>query len=179
MTLSGLIARQKNDQARAPLSPKTNLKREAQERLFVDVFGANTPVSSLDRDKARELVEILVRLPPNWTKRFPQMSARDVAKLDDAKLGKPMSATTANSYLSAFSGLLEFGVKEHVLSRNPAADLRIAKVEPASKKKRLPFSSGDLTRFSMRLCSRAVLTMSAVMQSTALIARAGDASGFL
>ena len=57
-----------------------------------------------------------------------------------------MSATTANSYLSAFSGLLEFGVKEHVLSRNPAAELRIAKLEPASKKKRLPFSPGDLTR---------------------------------
>ena len=70
MTLSGLTARQKNDQARAPLSPKTNLKKEAQERLFVDVFGANTQVSSLNRDKARELVEILVRLPAKLDQAF-------------------------------------------------------------------------------------------------------------
>ena len=111
VTLSELLARRKEDRARNLLSPKTKLKQEAQEQVFNEVFGANTRVISIDRDKARELLEIVARLPPNWTKRFPQMSARDVAKLDVSKVGKPMSATTADSYLAAFSSLLEFGAQ--------------------------------------------------------------------
>ena len=141
-----MLARRKEDRARALVSPKTKLKQEAQDRLFKDAFGANTRFNSIDRDKARELLEILTRLPPNWTKRFPQMSARDVAKLDVSKVGKPMSATTANSYLAAFSSLLEFGVKEHILNRNPALNLRIASAEPERKRKRLPFSRDDLEK---------------------------------
>ena len=146
LTLSGLIRRYERDQARAPGAPKTRMKRTAQFRLFKEVLGANTPIDQISREKARKLFDAISRLPANSTKRFKHLTTPQILQLPPEKLGKSMSATTANSYMAAFTGLMEFALNEHLVERNPAKGLRLASDGIKAKDKRLPFSGADLQR---------------------------------
>jgi hypothetical protein len=107
-------------------SPKTKLKQDAQDRLFKEILGAKTPIKTITRDAAKRVREVIERLPPNFTKRFPGVSPANVLSMDVAKLGKPMTATTANSYLFALSGVFDYAVTEELIDRNPAKNLRMA-----------------------------------------------------
>lgn len=144
-TLTILIERYDRDPGRPLGSPKTQLKRKAQLRLFREVLGGDTPLSDIDRDACRRLVDMLAVLPANMTKRYPKRSAEQVAQLAKAQGIAPMSSVTANSYLTAFHGLMQFAVDEHLVERNPADGLKIAadqRVQQSSR--RLPFSVGQL-----------------------------------
>jgi integrase len=55
-----------------------------------------------------------------------------------------MSVITANSYLNAFTSLMDFAVKEHLIDRNPASGFRLRSDGVKRKDKRLPFTSPDL-----------------------------------
>lgn len=151
VTLRDLVSRFRADRSKKTKSPKTKLKQAAQDRLFLEALGADTLTSQLTREKARQLQEIIARLPPNWTKRFDRLSVTEVLKMSDEQLGSPMSIGTANSYLTAFGALMEFAVNEHLIGRNTANGLRLA--HGASKeKRRLPFTDGELcTVFSAPL----------------------------
>nr|WP_132251315.1 site-specific integrase [Methylobacterium segetis] len=154
VTLSDLLDRRERDLSKAPGSPKTKLKRAAQARLFKDVLGAETRVCEIDRERARLLLDAVSRLPANMTKRFKDMPVATVLKLPPEKLGRPMSALTANSYLNAFTGLMEFAVREHLIARNPSAGLRLPSDRLRAKDRRLPFNDEDLKRiFSAPLYS--------------------------
>ncbi|UVF19999.1 site-specific integrase [Microvirga terrae] len=146
VTLADLIKRYERDPTRARPSPKTVLKQEAQHRLFREVIGARTLVAAIDREKARKLLDTVKALPSNATKRFPRRGTEEVLRLAEARSLKPMSVTTANSYMSAFVSLMDFAVKEHLIEKNPATGLRLASDGVRRKDRRLPFTSSDLAR---------------------------------
>ncbi|WP_162002836.1 site-specific integrase [Microvirga tunisiensis] len=120
------------------------MKQEAQHRLFKEVIGAKTLVTAIDREKARKLLDTVKALPSNATKRFPKKTTGEVLRLAEARGLKPMSVTTANSYMSAFVSLMDFAVKEHLIEKNPATGLRLAGDGLRRKDRRLPFTSSDL-----------------------------------
>lgn len=146
ITLADLIKRCERDPTRARPSPKTKLKQAVQHRLFKEVIGARTLVTVIDREKARKLLDVVKALPANASKRFPKRGVDEVLRLSEARGLKPMSVTTANSYMGAFVSLMDFAVKEHLIDRNPAAGLRLAGEGVRRKDKRLPFTSSDLAR---------------------------------
>lgn len=146
VTLADLIQRYERDPTRARPSPKTKLKQEAQHRLFKEIIGARTLVTAIDREKARELLDTVKALPSNASKRFPNRRIKDVLRLAEARGLKPMSVTTANSYMSAFVSLMDFAVKEHLIEKNPATGLRLASDGIRRKDRRLSFTSSDLAR---------------------------------
>lgn len=143
MTLEELL-KQFRRESQPGKSPKTALRRDAQDRLFMEVLGAKTPVNAIDRSKAKQLKEVLERLPPNWSNKFPGTSAAKVLEMNHSHFGMPMSSTTANSYLAAFSSAMEYAVNEHLIDRNPAKDLRVTGEAVKAKEKRLSFSLDDL-----------------------------------
>ncbi|WP_293812143.1 site-specific integrase [uncultured Bosea sp.] len=145
VTLADLIKRYNSDPTRAAPSPKTKLKQDAQARLFKDVIGGKALVSAIDREQARKLLDTVKVLPSNATKRFPKKKLAEVLEIAKAKELRPMSVTTANSYMSAFVSLLDFAVAEHIIEKNPAKDLRLASDGVKRKDKRLPFTVADLT----------------------------------
>ncbi|MDB5595488.1 MAG: integrase family protein, partial [Hyphomicrobiales bacterium] len=145
VTLKDLIARFRSDRGKRPKSPKTKLKQLSQDRLFLELLGADTPVDQIGREQARRVQQVIARLPPNWTKRFAQLPITEVERMPIDQLGAPMATATANSYLTAFGALMEFAVNEHLVTRSTANGLRLA---PAASrvKPRLPFTADELTR---------------------------------
>ncbi|HZH11148.1 MAG TPA: site-specific integrase [Microvirga sp.] len=146
VTLSELIQRYDRDPARPRSTPKTKLKQEAQFRLFKEVIGAKTLVASIDREKARKLLDVLSALPSNASKRFPKRSTQEVVRLAKERGLEPMSATTANSYMSAFTSIMDFAVAETIIKENPAKGLRRAGDGIRRKDRRHSFSTEDLAR---------------------------------
>lgn len=146
ITLGQLIDRFHADRPSPSRSPKTVLKRSAQKRIFEEVLGVDTPVSAIDRSKARKLREVFEALPDNAAKRFPSLSAVKAAQLAREKGIQPMAVNTANSYLSAFTALMQYAVEEDIIAKNPAANLRLEAGRVARKDLRQPFSIEQLTK---------------------------------
>jgi integrase len=146
VTLADLIKRCERDPTRPRPSPKTKLKQAAQHRLFKEVISARTLITAIDREKARKLLDVVKALPANASKRFPKRGVEEVLRLAGERGLKPMSVTTANSYMSAFASLMDFAVKEHLIDKNPAAGLRLAGDGVRHKDRRLPFTPSDLAR---------------------------------
>ena len=144
VTLSDLIKRYDRDPSKPRPSRKTEMKLDAQRRLFKEVIGKNTLLSAIDRDKARKLLDILKVLPASTTKRFKGKTALEVARIAEEKRLAPMSITTANSYMSAFVSLLNYAVAEGLIAKNPATGLRLASDGVRRKDKRLPFTVANL-----------------------------------
>ncbi|WP_186417163.1 DUF6538 domain-containing protein [Bosea sp. CS1GBMeth4] len=143
-TLSDLIKRYDRDPSKPRPSRKTEMKLDAQRRLFKEVIGKNTLLTAIDRDKARKLLDILKVLPASTTKKFKGKTALEVARTAEEKRLAPMSVTTANSYMSAFVSLLDYAVAEGLIEKNPATGLRLASDGVKRKDKRLPFTVADL-----------------------------------
>lgn len=143
-TLSDLIKRYDCDPSRPRPSRKTQMKLDAQRRLFKEVIGKNTLLTAIDRDKARKLLDILKVLPASTTKKFKGKTAPEVARIAEERRLMPMSVTTANSYMSAFVSLLDYAVAEGLIEKNPATGLRLASDGVKRKDKRLPFTVADL-----------------------------------
>jgi len=145
LTFGQLIDRHAKDAARPAVSPKTKLKYEAQVRLLKSLIGASTPVASIDRADARRVLDTLKAMPANMGKRFRKMSIKDVLALSPDRRGKPMSAVTANTYMTAFFGLMEFAVKEGFIEKNPVAGLRVPPDPRPARSRRAPFTPTELT----------------------------------
>jgi integrase len=144
LTLADLIKRYEQDPTRARTSRKTKDKQDAQHRLFTEVIGAKTLLTSIDREKARKLLGTVKALPASATKRFRNRRVEEIVRLAEARGLKPMSVVTANSYMSAFASLMDFAVKEHLIEKNPATSLRLPNDGIRRQNKRQPFSSSDL-----------------------------------
>ena len=146
------------------------------------MIGARTLVTAIDREKARKLLDTVKARPSNASKRFPKKSTEEVLRLAEARGLKPMSVTTANSYLSAFASLMDFAVKEHLIERNPATGLRLASDGVRRKDKRLPFISPSPPQAwrgsSQRRSTRVVLTTSGGMPALDRTGLDGAACGF-
>lgn len=145
-TLAKLIEAHNAEPSRKTLSPKSRLKAAAQERLFKEVIGPEKPVTDIRRTDAAALVDLLLKLPPNATKRFPKLTSQEAAQAAAAAGISPMTRMTARSYLSAFSSLMEFAVTRGWRMDNPAARLSVGSDGVAAKDRRHPFNTDQLGR---------------------------------
>ena len=107
------------------------------------ILGEETSVRELDRDKCRDLMAVLQRLPPNAKKRFPALSPREAADYATAQAVAPMSSANVNEYMNKLSTLFNWALREEWISRNPANGLRIAKAT-GKPEQRKPFSTEQL-----------------------------------
>ncbi|WP_414472770.1 hypothetical protein [Microvirga sp. M2] len=144
MTFSELLERYRSDPRRPARSPKTKAKHDSQDKVFKDIIGAKTLLVDINRERVDRLLKIIHRLPPNWEKRFKGMSASRVLELDPAKVGKPMSPVTANTYLDAFSGIMKYAADEHLIERTPANGLKLPSDGIRAKDRRNSFKPEDL-----------------------------------
>jgi integrase len=144
ITVRELTNQYRNDPSRSRLSPKSRLKDTARFRLFEEVIGAEKPVSRITRADAAALLDLLSTLPPNATKRFPRMSAKDAAATAMAMGLPPMSPTSAKSYFTAFGSLMRFAVDRGYRDDNPAERLKVRTETLPARHRRNPFSADQL-----------------------------------
>ena len=97
---------------------KTRLMHAAALALFRDIVG-NKPMGAVNRAECRHARDVISRLPPNMTKRFPGEGIEAVL----ARRLPTMSAKNANRILSAVTAMFSWASREGLIADNPARGL--------------------------------------------------------
>jgi integrase len=114
-------------------------------RALEEIAGTHTPLSSINRERCRQIRDTLAGLPSNYRK-LPQ--TRDMSITDAVAAGRKLKLPTVkpatlNGYTTKLCALFKLAVKEEWVASNPATDLTVN--DPVSpKQKRHPFSSEQL-----------------------------------
>lgn len=127
-------------------SPKTLAKFNAVSAVLCNILGGDRKLSSIDRQVAREVGDILHDLPPKYSKRkdLQGLSVRDAAERG-RELGLPcLGRKTILDYFNHISSVFEFAVHEELMDRNPMKGLKVR--AEMSTSRRLPFSNDDLAK---------------------------------
>lgn len=124
LTLARAVELYKAEPDRAGVSPKTRAAYEFRFAVLLDLLGPQTPVDQITRADVREVRDLLMQLPPNATKRFPNMGLRQVAEIAVKNALPPMSPKSVGLYVEALSALFRWLTKEELAPRNPAIGLR-------------------------------------------------------
>ena len=123
---------------------KSVLHYENLRAVVRALWGADKPLLDIDRTACRELLDLFRWLPSNAAKRFPKLTLVEAAQLAKVKgLTSTLTAASVNGYMVKLRSVLNFGINEGWIERNPAKGLRV--VDPVRKRdKRLPFSTIQL-----------------------------------
>ncbi len=143
LTMSKLIERYMQDPARAKLSEKTKDGYKVIFRLLTEAIGPEKPVRSISREDCRALRDLLVAMPPNATKRFPNATIQEVVEIAKARGLPAISAGSVNSYLNNLSSIFNYAVEEEYMDKNPAKGLQVAE-NVKKKDKKHPFTMDQL-----------------------------------
>lgn len=141
VTIGRLIELFKADPKRKGNSAKGKLGHEVIFRTLEELYGTDAPVSSIDREKCREMLNLFKQLPVNGTKKFPGLGIRQLAAIEGERL---ISEGTLKGHMSYLSAIFAFAVNEHMIDRNPASSLY--SVPKGTGNRRLPFSADQLQR---------------------------------
>ncbi|MFP1131561.1 DUF6538 domain-containing protein [Asticcacaulis sp. W401b] len=119
--------------------------RQMIEVIF-DVIGRDTAIEKIDRDAAKSVLSVLRVLPPNSSKRYPDMSAKAVAEMvKRSKIKDKLSPVSINKYMGLLSSLMTFAANEGYIQKNPCRGLRV--IDPVKlKDKRMPYSEEQLRK---------------------------------
>lgn len=139
-----MVDRYMSDPARAHLTPKSVADYNAGFRMLKELVGEDKPARDVTREHCRDVLDVLMRLPPHARKRFAKHTLRQAADTAAEKGLATLSPKSVNGLMSALSTLMNWGVREGVLDRNVAERLRVS--EPANSKRqaRDPFSPDQL-----------------------------------
>ena len=124
---------------------KTTLAYETVRNVVVSVLGAETLVADVGRQDCRRVLDTLRHLPPNYGKKWPDMTPPAIAAMAVRDSLRPMAAANCNGYMTRWAGMMNWLVKEELADRNPCVGLRVADPVPIRDKRR-PFSTGQLQR---------------------------------
>lgn len=74
ITISELVEEYLSEPDQRAVTDKTRAGRRAMYRVLVDVLGRDTPITEITRVDMRSVRDMLMRLPPNTSKRFPDLT---------------------------------------------------------------------------------------------------------
>ena len=146
LTIDELIARFYADPQRQSLSPKNRRGFAMAFRLLKEISGASKRAAEVSREDARRIRDLLSRLPPNSTKKFPKVPLQRVATLAVERGLTLLQRKTAENILRNLSAFFSWGVKEHYLVRNPMEGLRPLQNPKAADDQRRPFDEIALVK---------------------------------
>tara|TARA_B100000378_G_C18020280_1_gene403935 strand:- start:34 stop:1266 length:1233 start_codon:yes stop_codon:yes gene_type:complete len=139
------IANQYLDDPTSSRTAKSTTIYRTTYAAFAAIFETDIPAASITREMCRDALGVLQTLPSNASKRWPDLTLRELAAKARAEGIPAMSAANVNEYMNKLSTLFNWAVKEEKITRNPAKGLRIADLV-ARRDKRKPFSTVQLRR---------------------------------
>ena len=144
ITFSEVISRFRREPDQLALSPKSTGSNVARDKLFNEFFGADTPVAAISRQDVAGFVELLLRLPPNLTKKWPGLTGAQAAeKAAEAGIA-PMGRLTAKAYLSNLHTIFEFAADCGYREDNPAKGRSVRSDGTRKKDRRRSYSPDQL-----------------------------------
>ncbi|WP_338084720.1 site-specific integrase [Devosia subaequoris] len=129
---------------RASVSPKTRAAYEFRYHVLTELIGGDRDVAEITRAELREVRDLLGKMPPNCTKRYPHLSLKRAILHSDKEGVAPMSAKSVQLYLDALNALFRWLTAEEMVARNPAVALR-GKPAPEEASRR-PFTTSELNQ---------------------------------
>lgn len=146
LTLSAAVAAFIAAPERAERAAKTHAAWRFRYAVWKDLLGQNRPVKEITRDDVKRARVVLLSIPPNAAKRWPNVPlarVADIARRDGLPTIHPKSVQL---YLEALNTLMRWLVAEGELSTNPAAGLGVAGGLRRTDKERRPLTTSDLQR---------------------------------
>ncbi|MFC6446919.1 site-specific integrase [Shinella zoogloeoides] len=143
-TLTKLIETFRKEPDQLALAPKSKVSHAARDRIYAEILGAETYITDIKRKDVAKLVSLLSRLPANATKRFPGLTATQVAEKADKEGHAPMTRKNASQYLSNLHTVFGFAVRSGLLEHNPVAGLTMGTDGVPDDEQRHPFSADQL-----------------------------------
>lgn len=130
---------------------KTKLKADGVFKLIIDLIG-DMDIHAIDRQKVRELRDMLTKLPANCYKLYPDSKPLGVLKrIDSGELvATPLSVSSVNIHIGWFNSLMVYCVKEGHIASNPAAGLSIRQKRKAEDARKA-YSVDDLQKITDNL----------------------------
>ncbi|WP_146030321.1 site-specific integrase [Methylocella silvestris] len=143
LTVGELMDRYDADPKRLGIRERSKAGYAVIYRVLKELLGADKPVKAITREDCRQVRDVLLKLPPNYTKRFPRMTAKEAAEEASRKGVAPLAPGTVDGYLENLAAVFNWAVAEEYMERNPAKGLgTTGKVK--AKDKRLPFTLDQL-----------------------------------
>jgi len=132
VSLAKLASAYERHQQEVGIRPSTRAKTVQCIHIMKSLWGANTPVSSIGREHASQLVTFLKKLPRNASKRYPaSLSLEKMSELEARKESPEwISAKTLQNQFITISGMLNFAVDHEWLTANPLSNRTLIKRLP-------------------------------------------------
>lgn len=125
---------------------KTKMETEAVFKLLIDLMD-DVEIQFIDRQRARDVRDMLLQIPPNLYKVYPNQTARQVVeRITSSSIQvTPMSITSVNKHISRLNTLMLYAIKEGYIKENPSCGLTIRqKRKPDSERK--AYDRADIKR---------------------------------
>ena len=129
------------------LWPTTIGKYHAAAKLFDQITGTKA-VGEVTRQHVVQFKNMLVKLPVNWTKRFPGMTPQDAIEANERlKLPTLAPRNINDSYLTYINSAFKWAVENDLLRENPAINVAVAMPKGFSRRQqRELFTPAQLER---------------------------------
>lgn len=108
---------------------------------IIDILGDRC-VNDVSREDMRYVRDTLLKLPPS-RKKSPKYRAKSISELLLMTHDRTLTVKTVNIIIEAISSMYEWGIREGLVSANPAKGLSIKDEQPDIEK-RYPLSDADI-----------------------------------
>ncbi|HAJ89813.1 MAG TPA: hypothetical protein DCM27_02180 [Rhodospirillaceae bacterium] len=109
-------------------------------RILMHVVGKNKNAHEITREDCKKARELMMGLPSNYKKKLGDVDIPTAIKKGKEQGLELATVGTVNGYLQKMSSVLNFGLVEGYIYKNPAIDLQL-KDKQSAKDKRHPFST--------------------------------------
>ncbi|MCV9936703.1 site-specific integrase [Boseaceae bacterium BT-24-1] len=125
ITLADLSALTLSEHGKGSVRQQRKEQLAAAHRIILRYFDPDTDPNKLSPEACAQFRDLLAELPRDTTKRFPQSRSLHSIAEQAKKDGLPtLAKATQETYLGALRGMMDFGVANWKISRNPAVGLK-------------------------------------------------------
>ncbi len=126
-------------------TPKTEIQYRSTLGILISLVG-DKPLNSVDKKDARELVELLAKLPPNINATHSPYKGMSVTEIAATNPATTLSATTIGHHLTRLKSFFNWTESNYDEMRsNPFKGIKAAK-RPKKEEARSPFSDPDIEK---------------------------------
>lgn len=115
-------------------------------RILREALGEKTPLATVDRDRMKEVRSLIMELPANARKFYPDKGLLESVACAKRDGLKPIARRTADNYLRNIQAIFNFAVRTRKIPYNPVADELFRGGPRSGAEARPQFSVAELNR---------------------------------
>ncbi len=130
--------------AEKQLGEKTKMQYRQHASRFAEYVGENTPIDKITRDDLVAYRNLLQSIPTNASKRFPDLTFREIAESPKASEYPTLHPRTINKTFESLSTLFGFAEDWQLIPKNPAKKLQLPVDEDDEDNNVRPYNGREL-----------------------------------